>query len=107
MQEISLDKGKVALVDDEDYQKLAQFRWHAYTRRRNIFHARRTSSAKRGSRRSIYMARVVTKATPDDKVYHKNGNGLDNRKANLAVCLSTKYIDPALKAWYINVSSKR
>ena len=29
MKEIPLSQGKIALVDDEDYADLSQFKWHA------------------------------------------------------------------------------
>lgn len=84
MKQIPLTRGMVALVDDEDYDRLAQFSWYA-ARKRNTYYAVRNTKAARGK---IRMHRVVMQA-PDDPlidVDHINRNGLDNRKENLRVC---------------------
>lgn len=34
-------------------------------------------------RRTVFMHRQITQATPEQEVHHKNGNTLDNRRENL------------------------
>lgn len=82
MQEISLSKGKFALVDDEDFERVVQFKWtftapgYAY---RQTYH--------KGVRERFYMHRFIMDAkTHNEVVDHINGNRLDNRKSNLRVC---------------------
>lgn len=79
MKRIPLTQGKFALVDDEDFEYLSQWKWHV-TNTIGMPHgyARRTGS--------VYMHRVITKAPNEKVVDHKNGNTLDNRKQNLRVC---------------------
>ncbi|MGC4378281.1 MazG nucleotide pyrophosphohydrolase domain-containing protein [Fictibacillus sp. Mic-4] len=78
MKEIPLSQGKVALVDDEDFEKLNCFKWH-YA----LGYARRNIRLSNGKRKIIFMHRVIAN-TPDDMVTdHINGNTLDNRKINL------------------------
>ncbi len=73
--EIELSQGKVALVDPEDYNALSKFKWYAH-KESGLFYATRQSN-------SIRMHRVITGANVGQEVDHKNGNGLDNRRANL------------------------
>ena len=81
MREIPLTRGHVALVDDEDYEALAAFKWrcmgtgHPY--------ACRDTSRVLGPRRLIQMHRVILSAPDGVLVDHVSGNGLDNRRANL------------------------
>ena len=81
MKEIQLTQGKVAIVDDEDFEYLNQFKWCA-AKLSGIFYAVR-NAPKDGKRYQQLMHRVINK-TPDSKqTDHINGNGLDNRKSNL------------------------
>lgn len=82
MKEIPLTQGKVAIVDDEDFEKLNQFRWCAM-KHRNTFYASRHSATLNGKRNTIRMHRVIVNADKGVQVDHKNGLGLDNRKENL------------------------
>lgn len=86
MKEIPLTKGYVALVDDEDYEFLMQWKWCAKVDRFYRTYAARSSSRLDGKRKLLLMHRIVMSA-PDKKVVdHRNGNGLDNQKHNLRVC---------------------
>lgn len=76
MKEIILSKGKVALVDDEDFEKINKYKWYF-----SIGYAIRN---KNGS--TLKMHRVILNAPAGMDVDHKNGNGLDNQKKNIRIC---------------------
>lgn len=78
--EIPLSRGKVAIVDDEDYEWLMQWRW-SYDGRVAFRGGRKYEG-----RKNISMHRVITNAQPNQDVDHINGDPLDNRKANLRCC---------------------
>lgn len=84
MKEIQLTRGKVALVDDDDFESLSQFRWHFTT----WGYACRNASRKGGaSRRNIFMHREILGSKCEGlDVDHINGNGCDNRKVNIRAC---------------------
>lgn len=84
MQEIPLTHGYVALVDDEDYERLRGYRWHAQSRRRLFYAFRYLSKHERP--RAVAMHREVVGAGAGTQVDHANGNGLDNRRENLRFC---------------------
>lgn len=84
MKEIPLTKGKVALVDDEDYEKLSKNKWHASWDGHNWYAAR---GVRIGNKiKKISMHREILNAPKEMQVDHINGNGLDNRKENLRLC---------------------
>lgn len=70
MKEIYLGKGKVALVDDDDYEMLSKFTW-------------RVSGEGQYAVATIFMHRLVMGHEPDKYVDHINRQRLDNRKQNL------------------------
>lgn len=80
MKEIPLKHGKVALVDDEDFERVSKFKW-GYTKNGSNEYVRRTTQVinKIGGDRVYLHHEVFGKGFID----HKNGNGLDNRKENL------------------------
>ena len=81
---IPLTQGKVAIVDAADYERLVQWKWHAMKNRRNWYVVRKERLAD-GKKRNIYMHREVLRLNYGDgeKSDHINGDGLDNRRANL------------------------
>lgn len=81
---INLTQGKRAIIDDDDFERVSQFKWCA-VRRFGLWYAERAHPYKNGGRRraSIPMHRFVMNAPPGVDVDHKNGNGLDNRKSEL------------------------
>ena len=81
---IGLTCGKVTIVDDITYQWSHIFKWFALKASYN-FYAARTIRVN-GKRTTQLMHRVIMDAVNGLQVHHKNGNSLDNRRANLEVC---------------------
>lgn len=90
MKVIKLTKGKVALVDDEDYSTLNKYNWHAQSIG-NTFYARRTITITKGVKRCSSMHREILSLKGDATcdVDHINHDGLDNQRKNLRVCNRT------------------
>ncbi len=81
MKVIELTRGRVAVVDDEDFEKLAQYRWQCS----KGGYATRSGKMVDGKRPCLYM-HVVVFGQPVPKgfqVDHRNGDLLDNRRDNL------------------------
>jgi hypothetical protein len=77
MREIPLTKGYVAIVDDEDYERvMAAGKWHYSSGYAVRDHSR------------MRMHRFIMGLVFGDgkNVDHINGNGLDNRRCNLRIC---------------------
>jgi hypothetical protein len=83
---IPLTQGQFAIVDVDDYEKLADFKWFAVKYGR-CFYAERKGKSQTGKHKicNIKMHRQIL--NPPDGLYvdHINHNGLDNRKANLRI----------------------
>ena len=86
MKEIQLTQGKVALVDDEDFEYLSQWKWHIEKVRNNIYAKRTSSRNEDGKQSTIRMHRFIMNAKKYEIVDHENRNGLDNQKHNLRFC---------------------
>ena len=85
MKIIPLTQGKVALVDDEDFDWLSQYKWCAIkdSKRSYIYYVARTTPKQNGKQRMIMMHREILGLPKGVQTDHRNGNGLDNQKANL------------------------
>lgn len=81
MSELKLADGKIVLLDEEDYERLKDFKWCLSSKR----YAGRFI-VKNGKRTGIYMHRVIADPPKGMVVDHVNGNKLDNRRSNLRVC---------------------
>jgi len=77
---IALTKGKVAIVDADNYERLNQVPWYAI-RSISTWYAGKHSDEEPSVevRMHQFVIDVPVGMVPD----HKNGNGLDNRRANL------------------------
>lgn len=96
MKTIPLTQGMEAIVDDENYRYLSQYKWHAY-KNRNTYYAKR-DVYENGTRRHILMHRVIAGAKDGDIVDHRNHNGLDNQKSNLRVVSNGTNIRNSLRS---------
>ena len=81
MKYIKLTKNKEAIVDDEDYEYLNQFKWHD-----EHGYALRNLPKFNGKRPRLRMHRIIINCPNNMEVDHINGNTLDNRKCNLRIC---------------------
>ena len=80
---IALTKGMFAIVDAEDYDRLAQYSWTAQKGQRTYYATRRIRVGAAGKRKTIWMHREIVAVGAGLVVDHVNHDGLDNRKANL------------------------
>jgi len=81
---IPVSGGRRAIVDPEDFERLKRYSWHVH-RWGNTYYAAR---AVKGKTRSfhVYMHRQIMHTPRGMVVHHLNGNGFDNRKANMLNC---------------------
>jgi hypothetical protein len=87
MKMIPLTQGKSAIVDDQDYEYLSQFKWHYHY---NGYAIRQTSRRLPIKRTTVSMHREIMNPPDDMEIDHVNGNKLDNRRCNLRVCTSAE-----------------
>lgn len=85
MKQILLTRGKVALVDDEDFNFLNQWKWFAIKAKRRYYAVRKESYFS-GKRKIIFMHRVILKTPQGLETDHKDRNGLNNQRSNIRVC---------------------
>lgn len=91
MKEIKLTQGKVALIDDEDFEYLNQFKWYA-RKNKYTYYAIRTSKMINGkSGNKIYMHRDIL-CLKDSKIFcdHKYMDGLNNQRYNLRIATKSQ-----------------
>jgi hypothetical protein len=84
---IPLSKCYYAEVDDADGEWLTMWAWHVKEKGRTCYAVRREGG------QPIYMHREITNAPRGMVVDHIDGDGLNNRRENLRVCL------PIQNAW--------
>ncbi len=82
---IPLTQGKFAVVDDEDYDWLMQWKWFA-VKRKGGFVAVRNSSRTQGKRKKILMHRLIMDCPDTLQIDHIHHVTLDNRKTQLRTC---------------------
>lgn len=91
MKKIKLTQGKYALVDDEDFERVNQYKWFAcFQKKRNIFNACRKFNQK-----NIYLHQYIMNTAGKGQSYsidHIDHDPLNNQKYNLRVCNNSENV---------------
>ena len=90
LKRIPLTQGKYALVDDEDYGWLIQWKWHIHTSKNTPYTYYAVRYNPKNPKQQISMHRLIMNVTKEQRVDHKNRNGWDNRRSNLRFCTPTE-----------------
>jgi len=85
MAEIVLTQGKVALVDDEDFSYLNQYKWYA-VKAEGRYYARRALPKVGEKQDHILMHQALLKCPKGKETDHVDGNGLNNKRGNIRPC---------------------
>ena len=80
MKRIPLTQGKFTIVDDWNYERLNQWKWHV-KKGVSTWYAER-----KGANGTIKMHRLIMNTPKGKDTDHKDGNGLNNKENNLRVC---------------------
>lgn len=75
MKTISLTRGRVALVDDEDYPLLSRHSW--------CYSGETGYATTRIGGKMVFIHKLIMGTRGNCQIDHKSGDGLDNRKENL------------------------
>jgi len=90
VKEIALTRGQVALVDDEDFERVNKYKWCAvWDSGRRIYTARRAKRVRErenGKQGCIYLHRFVMDAPNGEDVDHRDHDPLNDQKSNLRIC---------------------
>ena len=89
MATILLTQGKYTLVDDEDFERMNQYKWCA-NNINGYWYAVRNIRKANNKQKTQLMHRFIINASDSLEVDHRNHNGLDNRKCNLRTCNHTE-----------------
>lgn len=80
MKTIPLTQGKVAFVDDADYEAVMQFKWHACKRDRT-FYAARGIRKPNGEKSIQLLHRFLMPGVA--QIDHRDGNGCNDQRENI------------------------
>ncbi len=87
MKKIQLTQGQIALVDDEDYNYLMQWKWFAHRKNsKTTFYAVRT--CRENGQKTLRMHNVIANRyikKDYTELDHRDRNGLNNQKDNLRI----------------------
>ena len=84
MKEIQLTQGMVALVDDDMYEELSQYKWYTHRPKKHLYYAQRNAPTINSKRGTIRMHHIVAGFPLNGLMTdHRDGNGLNNQRENL------------------------
>lgn len=89
MKRIQLTQGKVALVDDEDFEELNKYKW-CVRKYRKTFYVCRSDGKICNKRVFLRMHRVIINTSEEMQIDHIDGDGMNNQKYNLRICTASQ-----------------
>lgn len=96
MKAIPVSHKKMALVDDEDYDRVRQHKWYLIVNKHTTY--ARADIEIDGKRTAVFMHRFVLGLTKGDPlVDHWNRNGLDNQRKNLRTATNGQNMANSIK----------
>lgn len=91
MKKLILPKGKFALIDDEDFDYLNQFKWVTRTVYNNLKVIRFEINSEKNALKMVFLHREIMKVFDSKiQIVHLNGDYLDNQKKNLRILTRTE-----------------
>lgn len=87
---IQLTKGQSTVVDDEDYEELSRFKWCSHFGRHTWYAVRGEATGVPKKRRLVFMHRMLLGTPGGSYTDHIDGDGLNNRRANLRIVSTTE-----------------
>jgi len=91
MKAIKLTQGKIAVIDDEDFEIISALKWFAHKQSKaNTYYAERNIKLPDGKRKPIGMHILIMDPPHGHQVDHIDGDGLNNRRSNLRVCVCSQ-----------------
>jgi hypothetical protein len=90
MKTISSTRGFSIIVDDEDYERVNRYRWHAARFKDGREHRPVRGVGKGEKRKLILLAREIINAPAGLVVDHIDGDPWNNLRSNLRVCTSAE-----------------
>lgn len=83
MKYIQLTQNKIAIIDDDDYNRIIKYKWYAINGRNDVFYAVTNINGLQ-----IEMHKFILES--ESLIDHINYNGLDNRKSNLRIATQSQ-----------------
>ncbi len=87
MKVIHLTQNKVTWLDNEDFERVNKYKWHANKKTTGVFYAyRKQWIPEKQKYITIIMHRFIMNCPEDMEIDHIDHNGLNNQKSNLKIC---------------------
>ena len=87
MKYIPLTQNQFAIVDDQDFDLISQYKWYAHKERKNPNkYYPKSTQLNNGVREHLTIYSLIMNPPKGYIVDHINGNPLDNRRDNLRIC---------------------